>query len=46
VIRKAALKDRLAKARKAFDDEAKSRDKALTKAVCIHNFFAASKLLT
>lgn len=33
VLRKAELKDRLAKSRKAFDDENKAREKAASKAV-------------
>lgn len=32
-MRKAELKDRLAKSRKAFDDENKAREKAASKAV-------------
>ena len=33
MLRKAELKERLAKSRKAFDDENKAREKALSKAV-------------
>lgn len=33
VLRKAGLKDRLAKSRKAFDDENKAREKTASKAV-------------
>lgn len=44
VLRKAELKDRLAKSRKAFDDENKAREKAASKAVSLE-FISDQRLL-